>query len=191
MAKNKISFYSNEDSGIYEIETQGTDEDLQKMETSNAKGTSQLTVMTCKVASIIFYGWLAVILYLYGDLGCNSTFRISVKIEHLKQDWIDLDSRQHENYGRNIQEAVDSRKEPEEPEDASKGRDVFNENPPHDELMAVSDIAQPVATSVPENVHIYFVRMVRVSVLNDTVKNMYNADRRGTQTRSFIQAFYA
>nr|GEW91268.1 hypothetical protein [Tanacetum cinerariifolium] len=57
--------------------------------------------------------------------------------------------------GRNIQEAIDNRKEPEEAEDATKGRDVFNENPPHDELMAVSDIAQPVTTSLPENVIYY------------------------------------
>ncbi|XP_028808292.1 peptidyl-prolyl cis-trans isomerase CYP71 [Neltuma alba] len=45
-----------------------------------------------------------------------------------------------------------SRREPEEPEDATKGRDVFNEKPPPDELLAVSDIGKAVTTSLPENV---------------------------------------
>ncbi|KAK1435088.1 hypothetical protein QVD17_00848 [Tagetes erecta] len=45
-----------------------------------------------------------------------------------------------------------SRREPEEPEDATKGRDVFNEKPPADELMAASDIGKSVTTSLPENV---------------------------------------
>ncbi|PWA48018.1 cyclophilin71 [Artemisia annua] len=45
-----------------------------------------------------------------------------------------------------------SRREPEEPEDATKGRDVFNEKPPPDELMAASDIGKSVTTSLPENV---------------------------------------
>ncbi|KAL5583176.1 hypothetical protein UlMin_015618 [Ulmus minor] len=45
-----------------------------------------------------------------------------------------------------------SRREPEEPEDATKGRDVFNEKPPPDELLAVSDIGKSVTTSLPENV---------------------------------------
>ncbi|QCE09438.1 hypothetical protein DEO72_LG10g657 [Vigna unguiculata] len=45
-----------------------------------------------------------------------------------------------------------SRREPEEPEDATKGRDVFNEKPPADELLAVSDIGKSVTTSLPENV---------------------------------------
>ncbi|GJR09802.1 hypothetical protein Tco_0792454 [Tanacetum coccineum] len=40
------------------------------------------------------------------------------------------------------------RKEPDEPKDAPTGRDVFNENPSHDELMAVSEIAKPVTTSL-------------------------------------------
>ncbi|KAI9194510.1 hypothetical protein LWI28_006679 [Acer negundo] len=44
-----------------------------------------------------------------------------------------------------------SRREPEEPEDATKGRDVFNEKPPPDELMAVSDIGNAVTTSLPDN----------------------------------------
>lgn len=46
----------------------------------------------------------------------------------------------------------DSRREPEEPEDATKGRDVFNEKPPPDELLAVSDIGKSVTTSLPDNV---------------------------------------
>ncbi|KAG8639639.1 hypothetical protein MANES_14G162200v8 [Manihot esculenta] len=38
-------------------------------------------------------------------------------------------------------------------EDATKGRDVFNEKPPPDELLvAVSDIGKAVATSLPNNV---------------------------------------
>ncbi|GLJ43882.1 hypothetical protein SUGI_0914730 [Cryptomeria japonica] len=45
-----------------------------------------------------------------------------------------------------------SRREPEEPEDATKGRDVFNEKPPPEELMAVSDIGKAVTTSLPDNV---------------------------------------
>lgn len=48
-----------------------------------------------------------------------------------------------------------SRREPEEPEDATKGRDVFNEKPPADELLAVSDIGKSVTTSLPENVVSY------------------------------------
>lgn len=45
-----------------------------------------------------------------------------------------------------------SRREPEEPEDASQGRDVFNEKPAADELMAASDIGNSATTSLPENV---------------------------------------
>ncbi|KAH9660059.1 peptidyl-prolyl cis-trans isomerase CYP71 [Citrus sinensis] len=45
-----------------------------------------------------------------------------------------------------------SRREPEEPEDATKGRDIFNEKPPPDELLAVSDIGNSVTTSLPDNV---------------------------------------
>ncbi|XP_057955576.1 peptidyl-prolyl cis-trans isomerase CYP71 [Malania oleifera] len=45
-----------------------------------------------------------------------------------------------------------SRREPEEPEDATKGRDVFNEKPPPDELLAVSDIGKTATTSLPDNV---------------------------------------
>ncbi|KAJ9188701.1 hypothetical protein P3X46_000071 [Hevea brasiliensis] len=45
-----------------------------------------------------------------------------------------------------------SRREPEEPEDSTKGRDVFNEKPPADELLAVSDIGKAVTTSLPDNV---------------------------------------
>ncbi|XP_006279395.2 peptidyl-prolyl cis-trans isomerase CYP71 [Capsella rubella] len=45
-----------------------------------------------------------------------------------------------------------SRREPEEPEDASQGRDVFNEKPAADELMAASDIGNSATTLLPENV---------------------------------------
>ncbi|KAK9156695.1 hypothetical protein Scep_003269 [Stephania cephalantha] len=45
-----------------------------------------------------------------------------------------------------------SQREPEEPEDATKGRDVFNEKPPPDELLAVSDLGKAVTTSLPDNV---------------------------------------
>ncbi|XP_022886905.1 protein FAR1-RELATED SEQUENCE 2-like [Olea europaea var. sylvestris] len=44
------------------------------------------------------------------------------------------------------------RREPEEPEDATKGRDVLNEKPPADELLSVSDIAKTVTTSLPDNI---------------------------------------
>nr|KAJ0213947.1 hypothetical protein LSAT_V11C400212880 [Lactuca sativa] len=39
-------------------------------------------------------------------------------------------------------------------DDATKGRDVFKEKPPPDELMAASDIGKSVTTSLPENVAI-------------------------------------
>lgn len=45
-----------------------------------------------------------------------------------------------------------SQREPEEPEDASKGRDVFNEKPPADELLAVSDLGKTATTSLPDNI---------------------------------------
>eukprot|EP00250_Pteridium_aquilinum_P011322 c19990_g2_i1 orf=539-2413(-) len=45
-----------------------------------------------------------------------------------------------------------SRREPEEAEDASKGRDVFNEKPPPEELLAVSDVGKAITTSLPDNV---------------------------------------
>lgn len=45
-----------------------------------------------------------------------------------------------------------SRREPEEPDDATKGRDVFNEKPPTEELLAVSDIGKSVTSSLPESV---------------------------------------
>ncbi|KAG0602485.1 hypothetical protein M758_10G017100 [Ceratodon purpureus] len=45
-----------------------------------------------------------------------------------------------------------SRREPEDAEDASKGRDVFNEKPPPEELLAISDIGKSTTTSLPENV---------------------------------------
>lgn len=48
-----------------------------------------------------------------------------------------------------------SQREPEEPEDATKGRDVFNEKPPADELLAVSDIGKSSTTSLPDNVIVH------------------------------------
>lgn len=45
-----------------------------------------------------------------------------------------------------------SQREPEEPDDPTKGRDVFNEKPSADELLAVSDIGKSVTTSLPDNV---------------------------------------
>ncbi|XP_073014372.1 peptidyl-prolyl cis-trans isomerase CYP71 isoform X2 [Typha latifolia] len=44
-----------------------------------------------------------------------------------------------------------SRREPEEPEDATKGRDVFNEKPPPEELLAVSDLGKATTTSLPDS----------------------------------------
>ncbi|XP_039159638.1 peptidyl-prolyl cis-trans isomerase CYP71-like, partial [Eucalyptus grandis] len=48
-------------------------------------------------------------------------------------------------------------REPEEPEDARKGRDVSNEKPPADELLAVSDTGKSVTTSLPNNVVSFFL----------------------------------
>uniref|UniRef100_A0A1J3HHU1 peptidylprolyl isomerase n=1 Tax=Noccaea caerulescens TaxID=107243 RepID=A0A1J3HHU1_NOCCA len=45
-----------------------------------------------------------------------------------------------------------SRREPEEPEDATQGRDAFNEKPAADELLSVSDIGNSATTSLPETV---------------------------------------
>eukprot|EP00249_Psilotum_nudum_P019322 c27193_g1_i1 orf=184-1833(+) len=45
-----------------------------------------------------------------------------------------------------------SRREPEDAEDATKGRDVFNEKPPPEELLAVSDVGKATTTSLPDNV---------------------------------------
>lgn len=59
-----------------------------------------------------------------------------------------------------------SRREPEEPEDATKGRDVFNEKPPPDELLAVSDIGKAVTTSLPDNV----VSLIFI-IYPDVIKN--------------------
>lgn len=44
-----------------------------------------------------------------------------------------------------------SRREPEEPEDATKGRDVFNEKPPPEELLSVSELGKTATTSLPDN----------------------------------------
>jgi len=51
---------------------------------------------------------------------------------------------------------ANSWREPEEPEDATKGREVFNEKPPPNELLAVSDLGKAVATSLPDNVVGFF-----------------------------------
>eukprot|EP00271_Cylindrocystis_brebissonii_P022293 TRINITY_DN852_c0_g1_i2.p1 TRINITY_DN852_c0_g1~~TRINITY_DN852_c0_g1_i2.p1 ORF type:complete len:547 (-),score=128.77 TRINITY_DN852_c0_g1_i2:474-2114(-) len=45
-----------------------------------------------------------------------------------------------------------SRREPEEGEEASSGRDVFNEKPPPDELMALEDVVRSAASALPDNV---------------------------------------
>ncbi|CAM6084521.1 unnamed protein product [Calypogeia fissa] len=45
-----------------------------------------------------------------------------------------------------------SRREPEEAEDTTKGRDVFNERPPAEELLAIADVSKTSSTSLPENV---------------------------------------
>ncbi|XP_078447411.1 cyclophilin71 [Wolffia australiana] len=45
-----------------------------------------------------------------------------------------------------------SRREPEEADDASKGRDVFNEKPPAEELLAASELGKTAASSLPDNV---------------------------------------
>lgn len=70
-----------------------------------------------------------------------------------------MDPALHLNFPVNFEELfiifsflVHSRREPEEPEDATKGRDVFNEKPPPDELLAASDIGKAVTTSLPDNV---------------------------------------
>lgn len=51
---------------------------------------------------------------------------------------------------------LNSRREPEEAEDATKGRDVFNEKPPPEELLAVSELGKAVTTSLPDNVVSFF-----------------------------------
>nr|KAJ0193009.1 hypothetical protein LSAT_V11C800396420 [Lactuca sativa] len=63
-----------------------------------------------------------------------------------------------------------SRREPEEPDDATKGRDVFNEKPPPDELMAASDIGKSVTTSLPENVVsslLFAFKMIYLILINN------------------------
>ncbi|MQM15427.1 hypothetical protein Taro_048372 [Colocasia esculenta] len=45
-----------------------------------------------------------------------------------------------------------SQREPEEAEDATQGRDVFNEKPPSEELLAVSELGKAVTSSLPDNV---------------------------------------
>eukprot|EP00850_Spirogloea_muscicola_P005865 SM000027S09646 [mRNA] locus=s27:578944:585194:+ [translate_table: standard] len=45
-----------------------------------------------------------------------------------------------------------SQREPEEGEDATQGRDVFNEKPPPEELLALADVARASASSLPDEV---------------------------------------
>ncbi|KAB5541697.1 hypothetical protein DKX38_014671 [Salix brachista] len=69
-----------------------------------------------------------------------------------------------------------SRREPEEPEDATKGRDVFNEKPPPDELLAVSDIGKSVTTSLPDTVASVAVLLSRVkygNILHTTMGDVH------------------
>lgn len=59
------------------------------------------------------------------------------------------------NYGINSYYSgflQNSRREPEEPEDATKGRDIFNEKPPPEELLAVSELGKAITTSLPDSV---------------------------------------
>lgn len=58
-----------------------------------------------------------------------------------------------------------SQREPEEPDDPTKGRDVFNEKPSADELLAVSDIGKSVTTSLPDNVVSYsFICIYQINI---------------------------
>ncbi|KAH9699900.1 peptidyl-prolyl cis-trans isomerase CYP71 [Citrus sinensis] len=69
-----------------------------------------------------------------------------------------------------------SRREPEEPEDATKGRDVFNEKPPPDELLAVSDIGNSVTTSLPDNVGImleFKIGLMLPKILHTTMGDIH------------------
>lgn len=58
-----------------------------------------------------------------------------------------------------------SRREPEEPEDATKGRDVFNEKPPPEELLAVSDLGKAATTSLPDSL-VWFLNHLCVVVVS-------------------------
>ncbi|KAJ3681569.1 hypothetical protein LUZ60_016058 [Juncus effusus] len=44
-----------------------------------------------------------------------------------------------------------SRREPEEAEDATKGRDVFNEKPAAEDLLAISELGKSISSSLPDN----------------------------------------
>ncbi|VFQ82800.1 unnamed protein product [Cuscuta campestris] len=59
-----------------------------------------------------------------------------------------------------------SRREPEEPDDVNKGRDVFNEKPPPEELLAVSETGKTVTTSLPDNVILH-------TTMGDIHMNLY------------------
>ena len=47
---------------------------------------------------------------------------------------------------------LSSRREPEEGDDPSQGRDVFNERPPAEELLALAEVAKQSTSALPENV---------------------------------------
>lgn len=66
-----------------------------------------------------------------------------------------------------------SRREPEEPEDPTKGRDVFNEKPPADELLAVSDIGKSVTSSLPDNVVCIPSSVANLLLAHDTAQKKY------------------
>jgi hypothetical protein len=55
------------------------------------------------------------------------------------------------SYVTRLSFCFNSRREPEEPEDATKGRDVFNEKPPPEELLSASDLGKTATTSLPDN----------------------------------------
>eukprot|EP00897_Mesotaenium_endlicherianum_P002680 jgi/Mesen1/243/ME1143095C07533 len=59
-----------------------------------------------------------------------------------------------------------SRREPEEGEDATQGRDVFNEKPPPEELLAIADVARTAASSLPDNAIMH-------TTLGDIVLKLY------------------
>ncbi|MQM16698.1 hypothetical protein Taro_049657 [Colocasia esculenta] len=54
------------------------------------------------------------------------------------------------DFGRRM--AVEKKRELEEAEDATQGRDVFNEKPPPEELLAVSELGKVVTSSLLDNV---------------------------------------
>nr|KAJ0189123.1 hypothetical protein LSAT_V11C800406050 [Lactuca sativa] len=103
----------------------------------------------CDGASPIFKGEVLAVVG-GGDTGTEEAIYLTKYARHVhllvRRDQLKASqAMQHRIY-------LFSRREPEEPDDATKGRDVFNEKPPPDELMAASDIGKSVTTSLPENV---------------------------------------